>query len=149
MVLREVAYNSEVVSELTEEVQQEYVEGYGGRDATPVDAAELAPPHGAFRVVEVDGLAIGCAGLRRQSDDDGEIKRLFVRPPFRRRGYARQLLAELEERARGEGSRRVVLETGTKQPEALTLYRIAGYEPVPPFGHYRGDPLSRCFGKDL
>lgn len=49
MVLREVAYNSEVVSELTEEVQQEYVDQYGGRDATPVDAAELAPPFGHYR----------------------------------------------------------------------------------------------------
>jgi hypothetical protein len=34
------------------------------------------------------------------------------------------------------------LETGISQPEALTLYRAAGYAERGPFGHYTADPLS-------
>lgn len=149
LVLREVAYDSDAVAILTEEVQQEYVNRYGGRDASPVDPAQFAAPDGVFLVAEVGGTPVGCAGLRRHGDDVVEIKRMFVRTAHRRRGYARQLLAELEDRARANGFRRVVLETGLPQPEALGLYPSAGYEPVEPFGHYAGDALSRCFGKDL
>lgn len=147
--LRTVPYDDEVVTMLTEEVQQEYVDRYGDRDATPVDVGQFAGLDGAFLVAEVDGVPVACAGLRRHGDGVVEIKRMFVREAHRRKGYARQLLTELESRARSRGFRRVVLETGLRQPEALALYPSAGYEPIPAFGHYAGDELSRCFGKDL
>jgi GNAT superfamily N-acetyltransferase len=149
LTLRELPYDHPVVTLLIEEVQQEYVVRYGDRDATPVEPSEFAPPRGTFVVAEVDGVPIGCAGLRSLEHDVVEIKRMFVRSPLRRKGYARQLLTELEGRARANGFRRIVLETGLAQPEALALYPSAGYEPVEPFGHYAGDPLSRCFGKGL
>lgn len=149
LVLREIAYNDDTVTMLTDEVQQEYVDRYGARDATPVDPRQFAEPDGAFLVAEVDGVPIGCAGLRRHGDGVVEVKRMFVRAGHRRKGYARQLLAELESRARSNGFRRVLLETGLRQPEALALYPSAGYEQVEPFGYYAGDELSRCFGKDL
>jgi GNAT superfamily N-acetyltransferase len=149
MTLRELPYDDPLAQQLVEEVQQEYVVRYGDRDATPVEPGEFAPPLGAFLVAEVDGAPIGCAGLRRRDHDVVEIKRMFVRTPFRRKGYARQLLIELEERARRHGFCRMVLETGTPQSEALALYPSVGYEPIAPFGHYRDDPMCRCFGKDL
>lgn len=148
-MLRELPYDDPLAQQLIEEVQEEYVVRYGSRDASPVDPGEFVSPRGAFLVAEVDGVPIGCAGLRRRDDDVVEIKRMFIRTPFRRKGYARQLLTALEERARRMGLRRAVLETGIPQPEALALYPTAGYEPVANFGHYRDDPLSRCFGKDL
>jgi hypothetical protein len=42
-----------------------------------------------------------------------------------------------------------VLETGTRQPEAIALYLSSGYVPVEKFGTYRDEPDSRCYGKDL
>ncbi|HZI96913.1 MAG TPA: GNAT family N-acetyltransferase [Actinomycetales bacterium] len=149
LLLREVPYDDPAVTLLIEAVQEEYVVRYGSRDAGPVEPGEFAPPHGAFLVAEVDGVPVGCAGLRRLDGDTVEVKRMFIRTPFRRKGYARQLLTALEERARLGGFRRAILETGLPQPEALALYPSAGYEPVAPFGHYRDDPMSRCFGKDL
>lgn len=149
VLLREVAYEDDDVARLVEEVQQEYVERYGSRDASPVDPAQFTLPDGAFVIAEVDGTPIGCAALRRHDDDVVEIKRMFVRTAHRRRGFARLLLTELEARARARGFRRVVLETGLPQPEALALYPSAGYEPIERFGHYADDDSSRCFGKDL
>jgi GNAT superfamily N-acetyltransferase len=74
---------------------------------------------------------------------------MFVVRAMRRRGYARLLLAELERTAAIAGGRRMVLETGTRQPEALGLYTSSGYCPITPFGAYRHAPHSRYLGKPL
>lgn len=149
IALTDAAYDDALASTLIEEVQQEYVARYGGRDETPVDRDEFAPPHGAFVVAVVDGEPIGCGGLRRRDDDTVEIKRMFVRAAHRRRGHARRLLQALEDRARAMGYRRVILETGAPQPEAIGLYTSHGYARIAGFGHYRHEAMSRCFGKDL
>lgn len=149
LVLHDVAYRDADATELIEEVQQEYVARYGGRDETPVADDEFAPPAGAFVVVRVDGVPIGCAGLRRHDDNVVEIKRMYIRGTHRRQGHGRRLLVTLEERARALGYRRVILETGTAQPEALALYTGAGYSPIAPYGHHRCSLRSRCFAKDL
>jgi putative acetyltransferase len=51
--------------------------------------------------------------------------------------------------ARGRGLGRLLLETGEGQAEALGLYISAGYEPIPCYGPYAGQPISRCFEKRL
>ena len=149
MVLDEVPFDSDLAASLVAEVQQEYVRRYGGQDETPVDPAEFAPPLGTFLVAHVGATAIGCAGLRRHGDDTVEVKRMFVRAEHRRRGHARRLLRALEDLAREQGFRRVVLETGLAQPEAIALYASAGYLPIEGFGHYKDSELSRSFARDL
>lgn len=148
LVLVEAAYDSPLVQELVAEVQAEYVRRYGGPDDTPLSPAEFAPPGGAFLVALVDGEAVGTAGLRDHGGDV-ELKRMYVRAAHRRRGHARRLLAAVEDRARALGHRRLVLETGQMQPEAVALYRSAGYAPTAPFGHYAGSPHSIHLAKDL
>jgi ribosomal protein S18 acetylase RimI-like enzyme len=59
------------------------------------------------------------------------------------------VLTELEDRARALGYRRLVLETGVHQPEAMRLYETSGYTPMEPYGFYRNSPLSRCYAKAL
>lgn len=137
------------VAVLLGEVQQEYVVRYGGPDASPIDPADFAPPDGAFLVALCDDQMVGCAGLRCHDEFAAEIKRMYVRATHRRRGHARQLLLALEQRARALGYARIVLETASEQPEALALYAMSGYEPVPAFGHYRCAPQSRHLGKRL
>lgn len=140
---------------LMAEVQQEYVDRYGHPDETPMDAAEFAAPHGMFLLALLAGDPVACGGWRGRegpaplSPGDVEVKRMYVVPRARRLGLARQILAELERTAFAAGRRRVVLETGTKQPEALTLYRAQGYQEIAKFGPYRDDPHSVCFGKHL
>ena len=145
VVIAEAAYGGVLV----EEVQQEYVARYGGRDDTPVDAAEFAPPRGVFLVATSDGEPVACGGFRTVEPGVGEIKRMYVTPRARGRGLARRILAELENRARTAGCAVLKLETGAHQPEALALYASAGYEPCEPFGHYRSSPLSRSLAKAL
>lgn len=133
---------------LIADVQQEYVVRYGDEDMTPVDPAEFAPPLGLFLVVYVDDVPAACGGWRVH-DTDVELKRMYVRPGFRGRGLARAVLAELERTAAEAGYARLILETGSRQPEAIALYVSAGYTPVPSFGYYAEAPEAVHLGKRL
>lgn len=140
------AYDHPDAVALIAEVQQEYVVRYGGQDSTPVDAAEFAPPRGLFLVAYVDGTPAACGGWRAHGSDV-ELKRMYVTPAFRGQGLARAVLAELERTAMAAGFRRVILETGSKQPEAIALYESSGYAPVPRFGYYADAPEAVHLGK--
>jgi len=144
-----VGYDDPLAQALDAEVQVEYVERYGGPDVAVMDPAAFAGPDGSFLVALVDGTPVGCIGVRRHDEWSAEVKRMFVRRPFRGRGLARALLAAAEEFAAGAGYRRLVLSTGSRQPEALALYASAGYSPVPAFGDYAAYRGNRSLGKDL
>ena len=74
---------------------------------------------------------------------------MFIRRPFRGRGWSHELLALIEDEARSMGFTRMMLETGLPQPEAIGLYVSSGYESIPGFGHYREEPMNRCYAKLL
>jgi GNAT superfamily N-acetyltransferase len=142
-------YDDPVVAQLVEEVQAEYVVRYGGPDAAAVDPTEFQPPDGLFLVGLLDGVPVATGGWRRLDETTVEIKRMFVAPRARRRGLARRMLAVLERAAAAAGIRRVALNTGPSQPEAVALYEQSGYTPVSPFGHYARYSQALFFGKAL
>ena len=163
-----VDYDHPDAARLIEEVQQEYVVRYGGRDDSPVGPADFAPPGGFFLVGYLGGIGVVCGGWRAHGPDvgtgvgtgastgvgtgvgtDAEIKRMYVTPAARGRGLARRMLAELERTARAAGHHRVILETGSKQPEAVGLYRSSGYTEIPGYGYYAGSPHSIHLAKLL
>lgn len=136
--------------ELIAEVQQVYLGLYGSRDDSPMASEEFEPPLGAFILALAEnGCPIGCIGIRRHEADVGEIKRMYVRPKHRRRGYGHALLVAVEDRARALGYTALVLETREPQPEAMALYERHGYRPIPGFGYYQCAPLSRSFRCEL
>lgn len=152
--LRAAAYDSDDAQLLTAEVQLEYVRRYGGEgDTAPVDTTEFDGLGGRFFMVYVDGVPAAMGGWRRHDPlaewDDAEIKRMYVRPAFQGRGLARLILAELERTAAEAGITRLILETGLAQPEAIALYRSAGFEDIPAFGYYADEPDSVHLGKPL
>jgi GNAT superfamily N-acetyltransferase len=154
--MRTVRYDHPDAVALTEQVQQEYVLRYGEPDLTPMDPAQFDPPNGLFLVCYLDGEPVATGGWRAQDaaddgheDGDAELKRMYVVPQARGRGLARRVLAELEVSAAAAGRRRMVLETGELQPEAISLYRSCGYAPVAGFGVYRCAPLAVHLGRSL
>jgi GNAT superfamily N-acetyltransferase len=146
---------------LNDMVQAEYVERYGDEgDITPLDPSMFDPPRGLFllaydshgRPVATGGWRARDAGAEGYLDGDAEIKRMFVIEEARGRGLARLILARLEESARAAGRVRMVLETGTMQPEAMALYTSSDYSQLPEdqkVGLYRCEPMSRCYAKRL
>ena len=103
---------------------------------------DLASSNVRFLVARSDGRAVGCGALVLDGRGYGEIKRMYVDPGHRGLGIGTSILRQLEQLASDEGCDRVRLETGVDQPEALSLYRKAGYAARPPFGDYVPDPVS-------
>ena len=120
-----------------------------GRDSTPEEieagfptmrSDDLAPPTGAFLVARrADDPAVvaGCVGLRRLRDDSGariaELRRLYVRPEWRRRGVGTSLLLCAEEVARLWDVTSMRLDTRLDLAEARALYLRRGWVEVPAF----------------
>jgi len=153
VVIEPRGYDDPDVVRMVDEVQQEYVRLYGGPDAASVDVADFALPTGLLLVALLDGVAVAMGGWRRMphelGEDIAEIKRMYVRPSARRRGLARAILREVEDTARAAGIRRLVLNTGPEQPEAIALYLADGYTITEPFGHYACLGGALFYGKDL
>jgi GNAT superfamily N-acetyltransferase len=105
-------------------------------------------------VLDDDGVAVGCGAVQAFEADsehpgDGELKRMYVVPAARGRGFARGLLAALEDLARTAGHPVLRLTTGELQPEAIALYESSGYTPAAPWGKYITQPGTRCYAKVL
>ncbi|MEU3251274.1 GNAT family N-acetyltransferase [Streptomyces sp. NPDC006997] len=158
MNIRQVAFDHPDAVKLNDEVQAEYHERYGdGGDATPLDPADFRPPNGVYLIAYDDrDRPVATGGWRSQDkndegneDGDAELKRMFVIREVRGLGLARRILTALEDDARTAGRTRMVLETGTQQPEAIALYTSSGYTPCPKFGYYRFHEDSRCYAKPL
>ncbi|MFI6401468.1 GNAT family N-acetyltransferase [Streptomyces sp. NPDC050548] len=158
MNIRTVPFDHPDAVKLNDEVQAEYHVRYGdGGDSTPLAPPDFEPPNGVYLIAyDEDDRPVATGGWRAQDadsegneDGDAELKRMFVIEQARGRGLARRMLAALEENARAAGRVRMVLETGTKQPEAIALYTSSGYEPCVKFGYYRLFDDSRCFAKAL
>ncbi|MFE0327887.1 GNAT family N-acetyltransferase [Streptomyces sp. NPDC003753] len=158
MNIRRASFDHPDAVKLNDLVQAEYHVRYGdGGDATHLDPAMFVPPAGLYLIAyDAQDRPVATGGWRSQEkndegyeDGDAELKRMFVIEEMRGRGLARRILAALEEDAREAGRTRMVLETGTKQPEAVALYTSSGYEPCAKFGYYRFYESSLCFAKPL
>jgi GNAT superfamily N-acetyltransferase len=119
--------------------------GYDAESGKKPTAAEVP----VFLVLRVDGELAGCGGLRPIEPGLVEIKRMYVRGTYRRRGLGRLILEALEAEALELGAERVVLETGVEQFEAIGLYERSGYRAIPCFGAYAASPISHCYERVL
>lgn len=131
---------------LNEELSAQYPEA--GATHFQLDADDVREDRGAFLVAYVHDEPLACGAIRRLNADRAEIKRMFVRREARGRGLSRVILTALEAEARRLGVKQIVLETGTRQTEALALYDSSGYARIPPYGEYTG-PLSVCMSKEI
>ena len=137
-----------LIRELNAELQALYPEP--GANHFRVDAEELTPGRGAFLIGYVDGKPLACGAIRKHNDRTAEIKRMYVKPAARGQGLSRQILTALEAEGRALGVRRLVLETGSRQVEALALYSRAGFIKIPLFGEYLNSAeTSVCMEKEL
>lgn len=114
-----------------------------------LDVEALAAPGIRFFVARRNGQAVGCGALRIDASGYGELKRMFVSPEARGLKLGRRILDRIEAEARRESLACLRLETGIHQPEALGLYRSAGYVERDAFGEYQPDPLSVFMEKSL
>ena len=140
-------FDSRDAQKLRSELDADLAHRYGGDSEPGVKPTEDTVL--AFLIARKGDVLCGCGALLDLGEGAAEIKRMYVRPDHRRLGLSRRILEALEREALRRGFDRIRLETGERQPEAMGLYRSAGYEEIEKFGPYRDAPLSRCFERRL
>jgi DNA-binding MarR family transcriptional regulator/GNAT superfamily N-acetyltransferase len=121
--------------------------GFDPSTGATAEPHEVRPPNGAFVVAYLRGEAVGCGAVKHHPGDVTDIKRMWLAESARGLGLGRRLLEHLERLAREHGSTEAHLETSDVLPEALALYRSAGYLEVSPFND---EPFAdRWFAKPL
>jgi GNAT superfamily N-acetyltransferase len=96
-----------------------------------------------------NNVPVGCGSIREYALDIMEVKRMYVLPAKRNKGIAKNILTALEAWAKDLGYKKCILETGNRQPEAVALYKKAGYNIIPNYGKYLHIENSICFEKIL
>jgi len=113
---------------------------------------EYAAPHGRLLLAFVDGALAGCCGLRALADADYanacEMKRLYVRPAFRRFGLGRTLAEAMLDEARRAGYSVMLLDTLDEMESARALYSTLGFEEVAPY-YFNPVPGAHYLKADL
>ena len=139
--------SQQLILALNTELEDRYPED--GANFFRLDAEEVSEGRGGFFVANIGDKAVGCGAVRRLEPGLVEIKRMYVDPNVRGRRVGRRILDVLEAESRKLGARRIVLETGPRQPEAIALYTHAGFTEIPLYGEYIGSLFSVCMAKDL
>jgi GNAT superfamily N-acetyltransferase len=151
-----VGLEDPLAAPLMAELAVEYASRYGGTEQLVMNwlhqeypADDFTAPDGALLIGLLDGLPVTGGGFRRFDANRAELKRMWTDSRYRRRGYAKAVLAELECEITARGYRRVYLTTGDRQPEAEALYLSSGYTrlagPLPT----KGEAYPVAFEKTL
>jgi GNAT superfamily N-acetyltransferase len=138
---------------MDDEIMPRYADRFdtpGAVDAGAVDAAFAIDPETMVLtlIATVDGVPAAHAALRRLGTDY-ELKRLVTLARFRGRGLSKTLIRAVEHAAADRGARRLILQTGDRQPEAVRLYEYLGYRPIPIYPPYEAIWFSLCYERML
>ncbi|MHC0061759.1 GNAT family N-acetyltransferase [Nostoc sp. UIC 10890] len=94
---------------------------------------EFLPPSGRLLLGQSESKIVGCVCLRKIGEDVGEIKRMYVRPEFRRKGIGRALLQDIINEAVYIGYSRIRLDSAPFVKKAQALYRAFGFQDIKPY----------------
>ena len=91
----------------------------------------------------------GCGALRKYSDKEIEVKRIFVRETYRGKHIGSMIIEALITQAEQMGFQRMILETGVFLSASVHLYQQYGFEVIKNYGAYQNMPESLCMGRDI
>lgn len=100
-------------------------------------------------IAYMDDVPVACSGLRKNSESDIEIKRVWVEPEYRGHHIATEMMIRIEDKAKRQGFRRAILQTREQMNSAVELYEKLGYDRInnyPPYDKLDG---AICFAKEL
>ena len=134
--------------ELTKELDNEYFQRLGDVVKKYEQYNDLNDSHIVILALNW-GKPIACASFRLFDKDTIEIKRVYVKKRYRRKGIAYKLVKQLEKLAMEENFKYSIIETGRENVAAINLYKKLDYEIIDSFGIFEGDDLCICMKKQF
>lgn len=144
--IREIFW--EYLQWVNERVGQEYGVSFDIAAILNQDMAGIGkfmPPAGRLLLGTVDHHLAGIACLKSLLDNCGEIKRMYVRPPYRRLGLGRAMVERLLAEAAQIGYHRIRLDSARFMLDAHRLYRTLGFQEIAP---YEGSEIPLDFQRN-
>jgi len=92
-------------------------------------------PDGALILARTGSELCGCVALRKIGSRICEMKRLYVRPRFRKLGIGEELARRILAEASSIGYASMRLDTLPSMKSALRLYRSLGFQEIDPYTH--------------
>ncbi len=134
--------------ELTKELDNEYYQLYGDIVLKYKEYNDLNDPHIVMLVLNW-GNPIACGSFKLFDKDTIEIKRLYVKRRYRRKGIGYKIVKQLEKLAIEENFKYSIIETGSENEAAIRLYEKLDYEKIDNFGQFEGDEMCICMKKEF
>lgn len=133
---------------LTIQLDSELNERYG-IEQSKYDKHNKIDPIDTVIIGYLEGIPVACGCFKNINNQTIEIKRMYVRKEYRRRGLSIKILQSLEKWGSETGYSRAVLETGKGQPEAIALYNKCGFHKIKNYGPYQNLNNSICMEKPI
>ena len=137
-----------VFKSLAKELDEDLFDTYKDLQKT-YDSLNVIPLNANVVVCYDDERPIGCGCIKEISTEVVEIKRIFIRKDERGKGTSKIIMKELLEWAIELKKEEMILETGKKQIEAISLYEQLGFKVIDNYGEYLGNKNSICMKLEL
>ena len=124
------------------ELSERFARGFDVNLSCSPEHQDMIPPRGAFLLMTLDGIALGCAGLKGTDNGYAEIKRMWIAPSARGMGLTHRLMAAIEDQARALGIDTLRLDTNSVLHEACAYYRKHGWTEI---ARFNPDPYPDLF----
>jgi len=144
--------NNEDFIDLTKELWDEYYENFGDTVDKYQEVNNLEGEHFVILIFDENSennRPIACGSFKEISSGTVEIKRVFVKKPYRNKGLATFIMEKLEIEAKKRGYDFSVLVTGVTNLSSQSLYKKLSYGLIECFGIFKGDSDASCFRKKL
>lgn len=100
---------------------------------------DYTPPDGRLFLAYYNNRVAGCVALRKVAESVCEMKRLWVRPEFRKKKIGRKLAEAVIKEAQAIGYKLMKLDTVDTMKEAIAMYRSMGFSETTA---YRYNPVE-------
>ena len=97
----------------------------------------------------IDGEPAGCASFKKHSDSVAEIKRVYVSTNYHGMQLGKTIMNSLEQLAKANGYKKLILETGIQLKPAINMYKSLGYKIIDNYEPFIGMEDSICMEKAL
>ena len=105
-------------------------------------------PSGVIFLSKKEDIFTGCVAVRKKENDVAELKRMYIKPAYRKAGLGSELLQNALDAATKMGYKKIRLDTLSHMTDAISLYTKNGFYEIEPY-YFNPEKNALFFEKEL